>query len=232
MGTNDDIKTVTARQYLISIDCVIFNFDDGGLKVLLVHDQNEKENWGLPSHWISEGETIESTSNQILKKYVGAENFYIEQLKAFNCASQYSQSDDITIGYYALVKKDNRYLENDLKSLEVQWFKIDEALHLNYKHRMILDYSLKELRKRINQSAIGFNLLPEKFTLLQAMHLYEEILGVEMNKSNFRRKIFKMGLVLDLDEKEEDVSHRAAKFYKFNLENYKELEQRGLNFRF
>jgi hypothetical protein len=64
------------------------------------------------------------------------------------------------------------------------------------------------------------------------MHLYEEILGVEMNKSNFRRKIFKMGLVLDLDEKEEDVSHRAAKFYKFNLENYKELEQRGLNFRF
>ena len=81
------------------------------------------------------------------------------------------------------------------------------------------DYSLKELRKRINQSAIGFNLLPEKFTQLQAMHLYEEILGIEMNKSSFRRKFFKMGLVLDLDKKEEDVSHRVAKFYKFNLEN-------------
>lgn len=232
METNDDRKTDTAKKYLINIDCVIFNFDDGGLKVLLVNDQNQKENWELPSHWISEGETIESTTNLILKKYIGVNNFYIEQLKAFSCPSQYSLSDDITIGYHALVKKDNHYLENDLKSLEVKWCKIDEALNLNYKHHMILDYSLKELRKRICQSGIGFNLLPEKFTLLQAMHLYEEILGVEMDKSNFRRKIFKMGLVLDADEKEEDVSHRAAKFYKLNIENYEKRAQRGFNFKF
>lgn len=232
METNHDRKKEAARQYLISIDCVIFNFDDGGLKVLLVNDNNQKENFGLPSHLIAEGETIESTSNQILKKYVGVEDFYLEQLKAFNYTSQYSPSDDITIGYYALVKKVNSYLVNVQKRLDVKWCKIDEALHLSYKHQMILDYSIKELRKRICQSTIGFNLLPDKFTLLQAMHLYEEILGIEMDKSNFRRKIFKMGLVLDLDEKEEDVSHRAAKFYKFNLENCKELEQRGLNFRF
>jgi len=232
MKTNDDRKTNAARHYTISIDFVIFNFDDGGLQVLLVNNQNKKENWELPSHLISEGETIESTSNQILKKYVGAKDFYTEQLKVFNHTSQYPQSDNITIGYYALVKKDKCYLENELKSLEVQWCKIDKALDLNYKHSMILDCSLKKLRRRICESAIGFNLLPEKFTLLQAMHLYEDILGIEMNKSNFRRKIFKMGLVLDIDEKEEDVSHRAAKFYKFNLENYKKLEQSGHIFRF
>ncbi|PXY46677.1 NUDIX hydrolase [Flavobacterium hydrophilum] len=232
MKTNEDRKTNTARHYFISIDCVIFNFDQGGLKVLLVNDQNEKENWRLPGHLISEGETIESTSNQMLRKYVGAEKFYAEQLKVFNPISQYSSSDEITIGCFALVKSDNHYLKNDLKLSEVQWCKIDEALNLNDKHRMILDYSLKELRSRIWQSTIGFNLLPEKFTLLQAMQLYEKILGIEMNKSNFRRKIFKMGLVLDIDEKEEDVSHRAAKFYKFNLENYEQLEQRGLNFKF
>lgn len=232
MEINDDRKTATARQYFISINCVIFNFDDGGLKVLLVTDQNEKENYALPGHWISEGETIESTCNQILKRYVGVEDFYIEQLKAFNYTSQYPPSDEITIGYYALVKKENSFQNNDKKQSDVLWCKIDEAFNLNYKHRMILDFSLKELRRQISQSPLGFNLLPEKFTLLQAMHLYEEILGIEMNKSNFRRKIFKMGLVLDLDEKEEDVSHRAAKFYKFNVESYKKLEQRGLNFRF
>ncbi|MGO4770507.1 NUDIX hydrolase [Flavobacterium sp. W22_SRS_FK3] len=230
MEINGDRKPETARQYHVSIDCAIFHFDTDGLKVLLVN--NEKENWGLPSHWISEGETIESTSNQILKKYIRVEVFYIKQLEAFNSSSQYSPSDNITIGYYVLVKKDNLYLENHLQSLEVQWWKIDEALHLNYKHRTILDYSLKELRRCICQSAIGFNLLPEKFTLLQAMQLYEEILGIEINKSNFRRKFFKMGLVSGLDEKQEDVSHRAAKFYKFNLENYKKLEQGRFNLRF
>ena len=237
MKKNDNRKAGITRQYNtigISIDCVIFNFDDEGLKVLLVNekDQKENENWGLANDWISEGETIESTSNKILKKYIGTDNFFMEQLKAFSYPSQYSLKEDISIGYYALVKKENSVLSNDLKALGAKWFKIEETLRLNYKHHSILEYSLKELKKRICQSGIGFNLLPEKFTLLQAMHLYEEILGVEMNKSNFRRKIFQMGLVLDVDEKEEDVSHRAAKFYKFNIENYEKLAQRGFNFKF
>lgn len=237
MKKNDSRKAGIAREYStigISIDCVIFNFDDEGLKVLLVNekDQKENENWGLASDWISEGETIESTSNKILQKYIGTGNFFMEQLKAFNYPSPYSLKEAISIGYYALVKKNNPVFSNDSKIAGAKWFKIDEALRLNYKHHMILEYSLKELKKRICQSGIGFNLLPEKFTLLQAMHLYEEILGVEMNKSNFRRKIFQMGLVLDVHEKEEAVSHRAAKFYKFNLDNYEKLEHRGLNFRF
>ncbi|MEO8236479.1 MAG: NUDIX domain-containing protein [Flavobacterium sp.] len=235
MKKNDNRKAGIAREHSaigISIDCVIFNFDDEGLKVLLVNEKDQNENWGLASDWISEGETIESTSNKILQKYIGTDNFFMEQLKAFNYPSQYSLKEDISIGYYALVKNNNPILSNDSKIAGVKWFKIDEALKLNYKHHMILEYSLKELKKRICQSGIGFNLLPEKFTLLQAMHLYEEILGVEMNKSNFRRKIFQMGLVLDIDEKEEDVSHRAAKFYKFNIENYEKLAQRGFNFKF
>lgn len=237
MKKNDNRKAGIPPEYNaigISIDYVIFNFDDEGLKVLLVDEKDEKENenWGLASDWISEGETIESTSNKIIKKYIKTDNFFMEQLKAFSYPSQYSLKEDISIGYYALVKKNNPILSNDSKKVKTKWFKIDEALRLNHKHHMILEYSLKELKKRICESGVGFNLLPEKFTLLQAMHLYEEILGIEMDKSNFRRKIFQMGLVLDVDEKEEAVPHRAAKFYKFNIENYEKLAQRKFNFKF
>ena len=88
------------------------------------------------------------------------------------------------------------------------------------------------MRNRVKQTPIGFNLLPEKFTLLQLMHLYEEILGIEMDKSNFRRKFLHMKLLVALDEKQQDVSHRAAKLYKFDSEIYTILTEKGFNFEF
>ena len=95
-----------------------------------------------------------------------------------------------------------------------------------------LTFSLKQLRNRVRQAPIGFKLLPEKFTLLQLMQLYEEILGIEMDKPNFRRKILKMKLLVDLKEKEQNVSHRAAKLYQFDNEIYKLLTKKGFNFEF
>lgn len=237
MERGDEKIKNSSSQYTsnrIEIDCVIFNFEGESLKVLLVkHKDNQGElNFELAKDYIKEGDTISGTAQNILKKYIGVDNFFLEQLKAFGYPSSSSSQEDIAIGYYAMVKKNIEDIENDIFNPNVAWIGINEISGLNDKHKVILDYSLKELRKNICKSAIGFNLLPEKFTLLQVIHLYEEILGIEINKSNFRRKILQMDLVHDSNEKEEAVSHRAAKFYTINLKQQEVLSQRELNFNF
>ncbi|CAA9199687.1 hypothetical protein FLA105534_02713 [Flavobacterium bizetiae] len=228
----NNISQSTANK--IEIDCVIFNFDEESLKVLLVKQKDNQGNinFELANDYIKEGETISGTAQKILKKYIGVDNFFLEQLKAFGYPSPSSAQEDISIGYYAMVKRDIEEIEDEIFNPNVAWVNINEVSGLNDKHKVILDFSLKELRKNICQSAIGFNLLPDKFTLLQVMHLYEEILGIEINKSNFRRKILQMDLIKDLNEKEEAVSHRAAKFYSVNLQQHEMLAHRELNFNF
>ncbi|OMQ07879.1 NUDIX hydrolase [[Flexibacter] sp. ATCC 35103] len=237
MKKGDEKDTNTASQYTankIEIDCVIFNFEGEILKVLLVKQKDNQGNTTcqLANDCIKKGETISGTAQNILKKYIGVGNFFLEQLKAFGYPSPSSSYEDISIGYYAMVKTEDKDVENNVFNLNVEWVAVNEISGLNDKHKVILDYSLKELRQNICKSAIGFNLLPEKFTLLQVMHLYEEILGIEINKSNFRRKILQMNLVHDSNQKEEAVSHRAAKFYSLNMQQHEMLAHRELNFNF
>lgn len=237
MKKEDEKRNNESSQYItdrIEIDCVIFNFEDEILKVLLVKQTDDKgnENWGLAKDWLKEGETLASTAHNILKKYIHQDNFFLEQLKAFGYPSPLSLKEEISIGYYAMFRSELKDESNSVLSQNTKWVSANEIQNLNEKHQIIVECSLNELRKNICKSVIGFNLLPEKFTLLQVVHLYEEILGIEINKSNFRRKILQMGIVSDLDEKEEDVSHRAAKFYTLNLKNDKRLYQRELNFNF
>lgn len=215
-------KSANHNSYLndkIEIDCVIFNFEQGCLKVMLVKHQDCSGNigWGLASDKLREGETMSGTARKILKNYIGVDHFFLEQLKAFGYRSLASMREDISIGYYALIKTEQSNAENEKFNSDVLWVSINEIPDLNDKHKVILDFSLKELRKNICSSAIGFNLLPEKFTLLQVMHLYQEVLGIQVNKSNFRRKILQTGLIKGLSEKEEDVPHRAAILYSLNI---------------
>jgi hypothetical protein len=235
MEKADEKESKITKRYSapkIEIDCAIFNFEGDSLKVLLLKqkEKNGKIKWSLANDWIKEGETIAGTAQNILKKYIGSGHFFLEQLKAFGYSAESSQREDILIGYYALLKRD--FIESNVSNSDFEWVGINEVTGLNEKHQIILDYSMNKLRKSICNSAIGFNLLPEKFTLLQVVQLYEEILGIEINKSNFRRKILQMGIILDSNEKEEDVSHRAAKFYKVDLQNQEMLSNRELNFNF
>jgi 8-oxo-dGTP diphosphatase len=131
-----------------------------------------------------------------------------------------------------LINQEDYNIKASLSVREVKWYKIKDIPDLIFDHNEILDFSLLQLQNRVRQAPIGFNLLPEKFTLLQLMHLYEEILGIELDKSNFRRKILHMKLLVPLDEKQKDVSHRAAQLYKFDHETYDKLTQKGFNFEF
>ncbi|MEO6177375.1 MAG: NUDIX hydrolase [Flavobacterium circumlabens] len=235
MKRGDEKSRKIARQYSankIEIDCVIFNFENNTLKVLLVKQQDNEGivSWKLASDYIKKGETILSTAHNILKNYIGDDQFFLEQLKAFSYQSSSSLQEDISIAYYALVKRDDS--KDNMLNTDVKWVGINEIAGLNDKHKIILDFSLKELRRNICKSVVGFNLLPEKFTLLQVINLYEEILGIEINKSNFRRKLLQTGIVHDSNEKEEDVSHRAARFYSLNMQRHEVLSQREINFNF
>jgi hypothetical protein len=216
----------------ISIDCIIFGFNNGVLEVLLVKHAigDSKGEWGLPGGIINKKESIDEAAQRTLRELTGLENIFLEQLKAFGDPKRIPTNRVVTIGYYALINREEYDVKAGLNVFEAKWYKINAVPKLIYDHNEILDFGLKKLQNRIQNAPIGFNLLPEKFTLLQLMHLYEEILGIALDKSNFRRKILKMKLLVALDEKQQDVSHRAAKLYQFDSNIYEKLSQKGFNF--
>lgn len=234
VDSNSASKSEKSAMNAITIDCVIFGFDKGSLEVLLVqHGEGiSKGKWGLPGGWINKKESTDDAASRLLNELTGLDKIYLEQLKAFGDPDRFPLRRVITIGYYALVKREDYNIKAGFTAADAKWYKINSIPELIYDHNKILTYSLEHLRNRVRQAPIGFNLLPEKFTLLQLMLLYEEILGIEMDKSNFRRKILHMKLLVSLDEKEQDVSHRAAKLYQFDPAIYKKLTQKGFNFEF
>jgi hypothetical protein len=233
-NTNMPINTKAPAVDGITIDCVIFGFNKASLEVLLVqHAEGESVGkWGLVGGWLQKEESADDAAQRILYELTNLDDIYLEQLKAFTEPNRVSDRRVVTVAYYTLVNREDYNIKASITLSEAKWHKINSIPDLIFDHNEILNFSLMQLRNRVRQAPIGFNLLPEKFTLLQLMHLYEEILGLELDKSNFRRKILHMKLLVPLDEKQQDVSHRAAKLYKFDDEIYNKLTKKGFNFEF
>ncbi|HSD07125.1 NUDIX hydrolase [Flavobacterium sp.] len=234
MSKKDEKEKITFNNYVkhyIEINCVIFNLQNDGLKFLLVKeiDDNNLIHWRLAHDWLKKDKTIQETASTILIR-CGYNNFYLKQVKAFGFTSSSSLKEDISIGFYAFVQNVSNDLKNHIAAGTMKWVGINEIAELNRNDVEILNFCLQELQDIIRKTAVGFNLLPEKFTLMQIIRLYEEILGIEIDKSNFRRKILKIGLLCDLNEKEENVSHRAARFYKLSSSQHDFLLEKELNF--
>jgi 8-oxo-dGTP diphosphatase len=237
ISTTDNGATSEIQKPVIdglTIDCVIFGFNKGNLEVLLAHHAEGESigKWGLLGGYLQKEESSDDAAQRILLELTSLKNIYLEQLKAFTNPNRVPDRRVVTIAYYTLVNREDYNVKAGLTLMEATWHKINNIPDLIFDHSEILQFSLMQLRNRVRQAPIGFNLLPEKFTLLQLMHLYEEILGIELDKSNFRRKILHMKLLVALDEKQQDVSHRAAKLYKFDPAIYKKLTQKGFNFEF
>ncbi|MEO9477056.1 MAG: NUDIX domain-containing protein [Cyclobacteriaceae bacterium] len=210
----------------LSIDCVIFGFTDE-LKVLLVkHAEGISQGkWALPGGWVTYDESLDDAANRILYLLTGVENVFLQQLKAFGEVSRFPNKRVVTVAYYSLIKASDYDLLAGYTASDVQWFSPAEIGDLPYDHSQILDYAYEQLKNRVKQEPIGFNLLPEKFTLLQLQHLYESALQIKLDKPNFRRKILSMNLLIDCHEKQKDVSHRAAKLYRFDETVYLSLKE-------
>jgi len=218
----------------LSIDCIIFGFQGSRLKVLLVKHAGGiiKDRWALPGGFVTYNEDIDSAAYRLLKDLTGVKELYLEQLKAFGTVDRYPTKRVITIAFYALTRPEIYELIPGFTASDAKWFTIDEISDLPYDHDEILDFAWQRLKRKVKYEPIGFNLLPEKFTLLQLQDLYEAILEISLDKPNFRRKIMKMGLLISCDEKQKGVSHRAANLFRFDKEVYDKLKEEGFIFEF
>lgn len=220
------------KMHDLSIDCVIFGFEDQQLKILLYQRAIEPEvnKWALPGGFITRNEDLDHAAARILEEITGVDNIYMEQINAFGSVNRYPIERVITIGFYALINPGNYAIVPGTGAKAAKWFDIEQMPKLVFDHSEIFDYALDKLRQKVRYEPIGFELLPKKFTLTLIQQLYEAVLGIEFDVRNFRKKLLKMNLLIKLDEKQEGVAHRAANLYKFDKKIYDELESKGFIF--
>jgi len=235
----------------ISVDCVIFGFDSKQLNVLLVERKllDEKTNevliddWTLTGYHILEEEDFDTAAARILKKLSGLDNIYLEQFYAFGRIDRLAKGKDqlwlkhqhegfsdriVTVGYYSLI--DNTSVTLSLKERNVKWFPITELPELGFDHQEILEKALEKLRNKLRNEPIGFELLPEKFTISQLQRLYESILGQTLDRRNFRKKVMQMKYLIPLNEKQKDVKHKPAQLFLFSKDVYERTKKERFDF--
>jgi 8-oxo-dGTP diphosphatase len=216
----------------LSLDCIIFGFKNAELSVLLVkHGQGTtKGSWALPGSWIKYNESLDEAANRILTSQTSVKNIFLEQFKTFGDLNRFPDNRVITVAYYALVNIEKFELQAGPEVIDVKWFNIENIPTMCFDHNEILNCCFAHLKHKVQHEPIGFNLLPEKFTLLQLQELYEAILGLKLDKSNFRRKFINMNLLVSCNERQQDVSHRAAMLYRFEETVYNRLIEKGFTF--
>jgi 8-oxo-dGTP diphosphatase len=216
-----------------SVDCVIFGFDDGELKVLLVerNEQPFKEWKAIPGNLVYDIEDIDEAAQRVLYELTGLKNIFLEQFYSFGKIDRHPQGRVITVAYYSIIKRtDNGLHPVTSYTRKAFWWPADKIPALAFDHNRITEKALETLRHKIQHEPVGFELLPEKFTLTQLQHIYEAILQKKIDKRNFRKKILRYGLLTELKQKQTGVSHRAATFYKFNRGRYLNLKKKGFIF--
>ena len=198
----------------VSVDCVIFGYEDKKLKVLLIKsDLREFEGlYSLLGDLVRPDENMEDAPYRVLYDRTGLHDVYLEQVQTFGKIGRHPSGRVITTAYYSLVNIKNHYL--NLTANELHWHPISEVREMAFDHKSILETSLTRLRERVLEHPVIFNLLPDKFSLRELQDLYEAILGFELDRRNFRKRITLKNWLVDLNEMEEDVPHRPGKLYK------------------
>ena len=216
----------------VTTDCVIFGFDGTKLKVLLVERGIDpyKGHWFFPGGFLRMDETAETGALRKLREETGLEGAYIKQFHTFSDPNRDPRERVLTIAYYALVRIQEVKGGDD--AARAEWFALDEVPSLAFDHDLILRMAQKELRKQIYFEPIGFELLPEKFTIKELQLLYESILDVKFDRRNFYNKMKHLEILTQLDETVLNSPKREACLFKFNQEKYDEMKQKGFKLEF
>lgn len=216
----------------VTTDCVIFGFDGQQLKVLLIRRgiNPYKGKWAFPGGFLRMDESVEQCAMRELVEETGLQSKYIEQLKVFSDPNRDPRERVITVAFWALVRMQDVKGGDDAD--DAQWFALDKIPPLAFDHDCILRAALHTLHEKIHFEPVGFELLPEKFTMKQLQTLYEAIVGVSFDRRNFAKKMFHLELLIELDEVTWPTSKHSAKLFRFNEDKYVELKQKGFKIEF
>lgn len=232
----------------ISLDCVVFGFHETQLKVLLLRMKNTGQ-WGLPGGFVQDHESMEVSARRVLKERTGLDDIFLTQFHVFSdphrtktnftvpdfmelgqdpSITSWFDQRFISVGFYALVEYSKVQPSPDSLSDKCEWMDLDEIGELMMDHRQILNKALETLRLQLVFQPVGYSLLPEKFTMPELQRLYETILGKELDRRNFQRKMSAYNILIKLDEVKPGGPHKAPALYKFNLTNYQKAMNEGL----
>jgi ADP-ribose pyrophosphatase YjhB (NUDIX family) len=221
------------EKFHVAVDSIIFGYDEEGrkLKVLLLkrNFQPAKGEWSLMGGFLKSNESVDEAAKRILQQLTGLSDVYMEQLYTFGEIERDPGARIISVAYFALIKINASDLEL-VKNHGATWVPIATLPKLIFDHSAMIDRALKKLQIRARTQPIGFELLPDKFTIPQLQGLYEAIYNKSLDKRNFRRKLLSMDLLEKLEEKEKESSRKGAWYYRFDPKKYQDLINRGFNF--
>lgn len=239
-GGGKTVKTLQAIQsevkninrIALSVDCVIFGFDENKLKVLLIRSDLKKFSgkWSLLGDLVNPNEDIDEAAYRILKQRTGLSDVYLEQVHTFGHVNRHPAGRVVTTAYCSLINVQHHKLK--ILDNELHWHDVKTIEDMAFDHKEIFETCYQRLQKRIQEHPLGFNLLPKKFSLRDLQNLYEAILDTKMDRRNFRKKFFSMDFLTDLNEMEQNVPHRPGKLYKFNYDKYERKKKKwvGIDF--
>ena len=222
----------SSNRIALSVDCVIFGFDENKLKVLLIRSDLKKYQgkWSLLGDLVTQHEDLDAAAYRILKQRTGLDDVYLEQVHTFGAVNRHPAGRVVTTTYCSLINVRHHKLK--ILDNELHWHDAQSVMDLAFDHQQIFVTCYQWLQKRIQEHPLGFNLLPKKFSLRDLQNLYEAILDTKMDRRNFRKKFFAMDFLIDIEEMEQDVPHRPGKLYKFNYEKYEKKKRKwvGIDF--
>ena len=209
-------------QFYVSVDCIIFGFDKGSLKLLLLKRNFEpaKGSWSLMGGFVQDGESVDDAAKRVLAELTGLENVYMEQVGTFGEVDRDPGERVISVAYYALINI-NEYDRNLVQQHNAHWAEINEIPPLVFDHPQMVKQARIMLQKKASSEPIGFNLLPSLFTLFQLQSLYEAIYGEPLDKRNFRKRVADLNYIEKTDKIDKTGSKRGAALYRFNENAYR-----------
>jgi len=217
--------------YLVAVDCIIFGFDQGELKLLLHKRRIEpfKGQWSLFGGFVQGNEGLDEAANRVLFELTGLDNIYMEQLQSYGEVERDPAARVISVAYYALIPA-KKYSDATANDYGAAWVSLNDSPTLIMDHNQMVKKGLRRLKRRASTQPLGFELLPREFTMPQLQALYEAIYQSSLDKRNFRKKILSMDVMIKLDEKDMSGSRKGAYLYRFDQKKYRKLVDGGDNF--